>query len=477
MSARTLVRFRSNAWRFCRKLASAEDGNIAMLFALLAVPVVVAVGLGVDVVRAYRVQMITQSALDQAVLAAGRAAQVNPATPMASASTAASAYWNTTSPKDVVNSTMTFAADSTNTNFTLTATSWVQTPFLGAMWGLWRHGGEAGAPTKCLTSKYNCLKVSNTTTASIAAGGNGGSNVEVSVMLDVTGSMGGSKIQTLISASKDLVDTIIWADQSKYTSRVALAPFAPSVNVGSAYYTALTNESQSYSACSGWSWWGGCSYSTGNYAPCVVERTGTQAYTDAAPGSGSWLVSWQSATGSSSSNCTPSAQMVPLTSDKTALKAAIDTFTASGATAGQLGTAFAWYLISPKWATIWGTSAAPGPYTDLTIMNSNGAPKLRKFVVLMTDGTYNTIQGQSYSDTSSQATTAASRAASVCTNIKATGIEVFTVGFQLDTTAAKTLLTNCATDSSHYYDASSESALSAAFRDIALKISSLRLTN
>jgi hypothetical protein len=55
-------------------------------------------------------------------------------------------------------------------------------------------------------------------------------------------------------------------------------------------------------------------------------------------------------------------------------------------------------------------------------------------------------------------------------------IEVYTVGFQVSS-AAKTFLTNCATDSSHYYDATTEDALKAAFRDIALKISTLRLTN
>ena len=43
--------------------------------------------------------------------------------------------------------------------------------------------------------------------------------------------------------------------------------------------------------------------------------------------------------------------------------------------------------------------------------------------------------------------------------------------------AAKTFLTDCATDASHYYDATTEVALQAAFRDIALKIAALRLTN
>ena len=71
---------------------------------------------------------------------------------------------------------------------------------------------------------------------------------------------------------------------------------------------------------------------------------------------------------------------------------------------------------------------------------------------------------------------ALAQAESLCTKIKDTKIEVFTVGFQVNS-ASKTFLTNCATDASHYYDATSEVALQAAFRDIALKIATLRLTN
>jgi hypothetical protein len=53
---------------------------------------------------------------------------------------------------------------------------------------------------------------------------------------------------------------------------------------------------------------------------------------------------------------------------------------------------------------------------------------------------------------------------------------VYTVGFEVSA-AAKSFLISCATDASHYYDATSEVALQAAFRDIALKIATLRLTN
>ena len=57
-----------------------------------------------------------------------------------------------------------------------------------------------------------------------------------------------------------------------------------------------------------------------------------------------------------------------------------------------------------------------------------------------------------------------------------TKIEVFTIGFQVSS-ASKTFLQDCATDTSHFYDATTGDALRAAFRDIALKISTLRLSH
>jgi hypothetical protein len=59
--------------------------------------------------------------------------------------------------------------------------------------------------------------------------------------------------------------------------------------------------------------------------------------------------------------------------------------------------------------------------------------------------------------------------------MKAKGVEVYTVGFQLDNQTAIDTLSNCATDSDHFYNSSTGDALKAAFRDIALKISTLYL--
>lgn len=429
-----------------RDVLTARDGNISVMFAVLAVPAIATVGLGVDLSRAYRIKSMTQNAVDAAALAGGRAAQSNAGSPLAAATSAATTYYNTLKPLDVVGSTIALAANGTNTEFTLTATSWVSTPFLSTLAKMFPKGKAVGAPSGCDTY-YACLKITQSATASIAGGGNGGSNIEVSLMLDVTGSMGGTKLTTLKTAASDLVDIIIWADQSKYTSRMAIVPFAEYVNVGSDFYTAVTNKTLG-----------------SKKAPCVVDRTDKYAGTDAAPATGAWI------SGAGVKSCDPDEAIVPLTANTTTLKNKIKDLNASGGTAGALGTEWAWYLISPNWSSIWGTASAPGSYSDLTVLNSNGAPKLRKFAVLMTDGDYNFMGGDDESTS-----TVNSAALDLCSGMKTKGIEVFTVGFQVGKTAKK-MLTNCATDTSHFYDASSNEALLAAFRDIALKISSLRLT-
>jgi hypothetical protein len=63
-----------------------------------------------------------------------------------------------------------------------------------------------------------------------------------------------------------------------------------------------------------------------------------------------------------------------------------------------------------------------------------------------------------------------------CDNIKAAGIRVYAVAFDIDTQNIKDLLEDCATDPSLYYDASDAATLNAAFTAIAQDLSSLRLS-
>jgi Flp pilus assembly protein TadG len=516
-----------------------------MMFGLLLIPVVAGIGLAIDFGRVYSVRFQTQSALDAAALAAGRVSQLTPTNTVTAASAAASAYFNQAKPNGVISSALQFSPNANNTAFTVTATSWVRTPFLSVLNLLSHQASMPGAPAACQGNGFACIVLTTTSTSALcpsdacSTSGSGGSNVEVSLMLDVTGSMCQpcTKIQAVQSAAKDLIDIVVWADQSKYYSRVALAPFAEAVNVGKTLAPlvrgTVTANNSTGSGSSGpqaftttsvlndvtqqptkkWIKYTKASGSGTNTwlisSKCVTERIGADAYTDAGPAGTSTYVG-KGYFGASQSAASPNEDdsscgvanysdvevnsIFPLTNDTTSLKRRIDKLTTAGSTAGHLGTAWAWYLLSPKWNTVlqqaFPTSYGAAPYTDLTVLNAKGQPKLRKIAVLMTDGDYNinyckgteALNSDQSPDIkcNSENGKSLAQATALCSAMKTAvsggKIEVYTVGFQVSS-AAKTFLTNCATDAAHYYDATTEVALQAAFRDIALKIATLRLTN
>ena len=510
-----------------RCLRHEKSGNVAIMFGLLAIPLFIFIGLAIDMGRVYHVNVHTQGALDSAALAAGRVAQVEKTGMINKASLAASAYFDQAKSTDVVETSIAFSPNSQNTEFTVTATSWVRTPFLSMLKYIPAayRAADVDAPEGCQGSGFECMKVSATATAQIClnCSSDDGTNIELSMMLDVTGSMAGTRITDLKAAAKDLVDIVVWDDQSKWTSRVALVPFSAAVNLGP-YFIKITgkadrpdndgNSSKNInypanclngngtvtSTCKN----NDAKYNTYNYiakhAPCAVERengpfiTGLLGQvTDALPDHslltkllggllGSPPPSWNEARSldkdatvaeKMSPTCSPVAEITPLTDNRQKLKDTIDKFQASGTTAGQIGTAFAWYMLSPNWSDIWPAASKPTPY---------GTAKVKKIAILMTDGEYNTRQGHQYNDGSSDAAKAMNTAKDLCTNMKKKSsssdpnIEIFTVGFSVGT-AAKTMLKACATDADHYYDTTTGEALKQAFRDIALKISKLRLTN
>lgn len=448
-----------------RTFARDVRGTVALIFALTAILIVSVVGGAVDFGRWYQARSQIQNLIDAAVLAGGRMMQTTQS--QGEALAAAQSYFDAMKSPLPVGATPTFTLSENDTVLRATLTAKVQTPFLSLI-------------------SIPDLPIDVVSEAVLASGANSGTNIEVSMMLDITGSMGGQKIADLKTAAKDMIDIVIWDDQAEYTSKIALAPFAPRVNVGS-FVSAVTGlpATKSFS---------------GNIRKpiaCVTERTGSEEFTDAAPGSGRYLSAYRGDTGStainnannysSTGNCSdPSATeaIVPLSNDKTALKARIDSLNASGTTAGMLGTAWAWYLISPNWSAVWPSTSTPSPYAHLNEISAKGNPRLKKIAVLMSDGIYNTIGGVQYGDNSSQAQTASSKAVQLCTNMKAAGITVYTVGFALGgSQLAINTLKSCASreptdplnQPSYFYNTSTGDELRQAFREIALQIATLRL--
>ena len=163
------------------------------------------------------------------------------------------------------------------------------------------------------------------------------------------------------------------------------------------------------------------------------------------------------------------------------LKNQISALDDGGSTAGQIGLAWGWYMVSPNFAYLWPSSSQkPAAY---------GTAETMKIVVMMTDGAFNTPyckgviasnagsgSGSASDHINCNATNgdATAQAKELCTKIKAKNVIIFTVGFDVDSTA-KSMLTTCATKTSQAYFPATGGELKTAFKSIAQEISALRI--
>ena len=210
---------------------------------------------------------------------------------------------------------------------------------------------------------------------------------------------------------------------------------------------------------------------------CVSERTGAQAYTDASPSSARVGFNY-----ANSSNVCPTAEILPLSSNTTAIKNLINSLSDDGSTAGHIGTAWGWYTVSPNFNSLWPSSGAG-------VRNERD---LLKAVVIMTDGDYNTPycsgviaqdalsgSGSSTDKINCDSTNGRSfdQAGALCDAMKAQGIIVYTVGFQVSSgSSAANILAQCATSSNHAYLPASGADLSDSFKAIGRDITRLRIS-
>ncbi|MGE0604405.1 MAG: VWA domain-containing protein, partial [Xanthobacteraceae bacterium] len=95
------------------------------------------------------------------------------------------------------------------------------------------------------------------------------------------------------------------------------------------------------------------------------------------------------------------------------------------------------------------------------------APDLSKYIILLTDG--DNTQNRWTSSQNSIDT----RTALACTNAKAAGFRIYTIRV---INGNATLLRNCATDPSMYFDVDSASELDAVFNAIGGQLASLHLS-
>ncbi|HEX2559935.1 pilus assembly protein TadG-related protein [Phenylobacterium sp.] len=335
-------------------------------------------------------------------------------------------------------------------------------------------------------------------------------SLEVALVLDVTLSMAGSKIDALQDAAEALVKKITKVKDADV--KVGVVPFSNYVNVGVSnrnepwvsgaadkVWTTTTPEgchpdvTQS-TYCVKWA----PNYSCTKYNDGVPYQTTcsgacTQTKTDYydPPKKGScWKESttthtakWSGCVGSPAypgnvqdkasnvypakfGSCAP--ELAPLTDKLGPVESAIKSLKAGGNTYIPGGLAWGWNLLSPT-----------APFTEAAAYDPKNK-KPRKALVLMTDGAntmYVDASGNHvYVGDGKPAPQADKYTAELCENIKKQKIEVYTVAFQIDIPSAHEMLAKCATSPGHYFKADSSEELLAAFEAIAKSLENLRIT-
>ena len=265
-------------------------------------------------------------------------------------------------------------------------------------------------------------------------------------------------------------------DEDNSRVRISMIPFANSVNAGD--YAAESVFVERSKADRG--------EAAGNQKPvtasgggdrrpdnCATERKGAEQFTDVGPDvsmvNRDFFLS-DFAERNDTRTC-PRTAIVPLTASKETLLDAIRDLRVTGGTAGHIGIQWSWYTLSPRWGPVFEAEARPAGYDDDEVV---------KYAILMTDGEFNLsyFDADKVSEVYNGRGKAATRNAAkkLCKEMRATGIQVFTIGFKLEESNAKETMSDCAGDTSNYFETNNAEELKAAYLEIIARIESLTLT-
>ncbi|MFE1601442.1 pilus assembly protein TadG-related protein [Methylobacterium sp. ID0610] len=465
-----------------RRVLADREGNLAILTAFLMVPMVLVVGGAMDLVVYERARLALQDALDRGTLAAASLSQTKE--PQALVKSYVDAV-------PAIKGAQVSVSDDHKPNLrkvTAQATIRQTTAFLKL----------AGIGTLVVTAASTAQEKR--------------SNIEVSVVLDISGSMydnGG--LAQLKPAAKSFLDVVL-KDDLRATTSVSIIPFAGAVNLGFGVFNLLSGYVPSLGEKdAGPNANGQCDPSVLSlyarrhcYSSCfeMVDadfKAGTPLFPkrDQVPHFSVYNIS---AKGKLPWWCpTDSAAVSYLTNDITYLKQRIDALAPYDGTGTAYGMKWAELLLNPAMrptvATIGNTGLAPIPAEFRNRPADFGSADTLKFIVLMTDGQIGfqprpvgslsgntgTAEVTDKNVTGSNSKTVYTEAQSaafykqVCDYAKAEGITIFTVAFKVDAAVAKSIAA-CASDQSYALKVDGLD-MSTAFQFIATSMQKIRLVN
>ncbi|MER9298870.1 pilus assembly protein [Mesorhizobium sp. M0621] len=474
-----------------------RGGNFAVLFGLAASVLALGVGFSVNVSQLYNARSSLQGVVDAAVTSTARDLTTG-AIKEADANTSVQAFLDANSQAGILQADQ-IVLDSlivSRTAKTVQADAHVDVALYFPILGM----GDMKRVTASTTALYS------------------DKTIEVAMMLDVTGSMAKrgnvDKIGDLKAAAKNAVQTMLQnQDPNNPRIRVAIVPYASGVNAGklaenvyaekqgssdlppvagSPLLVAETGKNLLPSFSEYISIAGAAMPHPDNCATERKDKNGDADMSADGPdtvrtdGNGKKyyaLVNRDDHLGGGGMNRCPGAEVIPLTADSGALLDSIGDFRAEGYTAGAIAIQWTYYMLSPQWRGAIKNAGLGKGASDAD------AKKIAKVAILMTDGQFNTAFAGVGGSYNSQGNLARDNAETLCGNMKNDGIEIFTIGFDLDDKdmsaterdQAKAVLKDCSSkDTSavkrHFFDVSTGVELDAAFQEIIRNTEKVALT-
>jgi len=407
------------------RFPAANQGNIAILFAVALLPLLSFMGAAIDYTRANRARSSMQAALDSTALMLAKDLSDGKIT-TDQISAKASAYFNalyTNRDARSVAITASYATGgSQGSTIQVNGTGTVITEFMKV----------AGFPTMNFNTNSTAIW--------------GSVRMRVAIALDVTGSMDNDgKMDALKPAAKSLIDQL---------SALAKNPGASNYNASWINWSDWDDDNQT---CSGW--WPNQTCTPKNHNTwngCVTDRDQNYDTQNTAPTGGPSTRFY-----AEQYNACP-AQLMPLSYDFAALKSKVDSLTPNGGTNQPIGIAWAWQSL---------TSTAP-----LNAPAEEANYTYKKVLIVMSDGLNTQDRWPSYGNGQTQFSGQIdARQRILCDNIKAAGITIYAMHVNTDNDPTSAVLQYCASTPDKFSTVTSATQIMAAFNSIGSSLSKLRV--
>jgi len=468
-----------------------ERGAVMVMFATMIIPLMILAGLAVDVSQAYLIKSRLSHALDAAALAVGSMRSISSDTTYLESK----------------------FADFVKANYADTDVGATHDLTFSDVGGIISVTGKASVSTVFLNIiGVNSITVSSS--AEIIVETNG---LELVMVLDNTGSMGGSnKMADMKTAAHELIDIIFGNETAPDLLKVGLVPFDNTVNIGTAM-TAYVSDPTAVGFASleiepapinvarhqslrwgyvnvpqtlrlntasslgvgtqygQWWWGGGGSSSSATWEGCVMARDYPADTQDTSVGvDGLWTPFYNIKSSDRNKYCPR--PITALTNNRSTLDSEIDAMSALGSTHINLGAAWGWRVLSPDAPFSEGAAYGDADWNKVAIILTDGDNRMIDSYYsaygVIADGNLNTTS----SSTVAQAELD-SRLIQVCDGMKNEGIVVYTIAFgtSIASTTAS-MLSDCASSTGHYFESPDAATLSLAFRAIGAELKNLHIS-